>query len=143
MGWLMVSSGLVDRPSVSHFLLAAHLFLALMLIGLAVWTALGHRYGFVAAQGRRTAGRWPARSPSSPRIGLLIQMAYGAFTAGLRAGHVSNTWPLMLGRWVPPALLRSGGTTRHEPDRCAPNRCLHPSLAALSSCWQLGQWPST
>ncbi|HET6846966.1 MAG TPA: COX15/CtaA family protein, partial [Anaerolineales bacterium] len=36
MGWIMVASGLVDRPAVSHYLLASHLFLALSLIGLAV-----------------------------------------------------------------------------------------------------------
>jgi cytochrome c oxidase assembly protein subunit 15 len=32
-------------------------------------------------------------------------MAYGGFTAGLKAGHVSNTWPLMLGRWIPQGLF--------------------------------------
>ncbi len=105
MGWIMVSSGLIDRPSVSHLLLAAHLFLALSLIGLAVWTALGHAYGF------RTTGRRGSWSPASKAaalliVGLLVQMAYGAFTAGLKAGHVSDTWPLMLGRWVPAALLQ-------------------------------------
>src|SRR5512141_769388 len=46
LGWIMVASGLVDRPSVSHYLLTAHLFLALTLIGLSLWTALGHLYGF-------------------------------------------------------------------------------------------------
>ncbi len=105
MGWIMVSSGLIDRPAVSHLLLAAHLFLALSLIGLAVWTALGHAYGF------RTAGRWAPWSRASKAallitVLLLVQMAYGAFTAGLKAGHISDTWPLMLGRWVPLGLLQ-------------------------------------
>src|SRR5512142_2819325 len=49
LGWVMVSSGLVDRPSVSHYLLTAHLFLALTLIGISLWTALGHLYGFPQA----------------------------------------------------------------------------------------------
>jgi cytochrome c oxidase assembly protein subunit 15 len=104
MGWIMVSSGLVDRPSVSHFALAGHLFLALSLIGLSAWTWLGHRYGVPKASGR--AG-WSAASSATlaALIGLLIQIAYGAFTAGLKAGHVSNTWPQMLGRWVPGSLL--------------------------------------
>jgi heme a synthase len=104
MGWIMVSSGLVDRPSVSHFLLAAHLFLALSLIGLAEWTALGHAFGFGSAEER---GRWSAPSLVAllATMGLLVQMAYGAFTAGLRAGLVSDTWPMMLGRWVPRELL--------------------------------------
>ena len=33
LGWVMVASGLVDRPSVSPYLLTAHLFLALTLLG--------------------------------------------------------------------------------------------------------------
>jgi cytochrome c oxidase assembly protein subunit 15 len=104
MGWIMVSSGLVDRPSVSHFALAGHLFLALSLIGLSAWAWMGHRYGVPEGSGR--AG-WSAASSASlaALIGLLVQIAYGAFTAGLKAGHVSNTWPQMLGRWVPGALL--------------------------------------
>lgn len=104
MGWLMVSSGLVERPSVSHFLLAAHLVLALSLIGMAAWTLLGHLYGFPTA-GARTG--W-SRTSIAAFIGvvfLLVQIAFGAFTAGLKAGHVSNSWPLMLGRWIPAGLL--------------------------------------
>jgi len=45
-GWIMVASGLVDRPSVSHFNLTVHLLLALTLLGLSLWNALGHKYGF-------------------------------------------------------------------------------------------------
>lgn len=104
MGWIMVSSGLVERPSVSHYLLAAHLFLALALIGVSVWTALGHYHGLSP----RTSGvRWSAGSKVAltALLGLLLQIAYGAFTAGLKAGQVSDTWPLMLGRWIPNRLL--------------------------------------
>ena len=50
--------------------------------------------------GRRVAGPcW------SHCCALLIQMAYGGFTAGLKAGHVSDTWPLMAGSWIPSGLL--------------------------------------
>jgi cytochrome c oxidase assembly protein subunit 15 len=40
-------------------------------------------------------------------IVLLIQIIYGGFTAGLKAGHVSDTWPLMFGKIVPPNLFNS------------------------------------
>ena len=40
LGWLMVASGLVDRPSVSHFRLAAHLMTALLTFSVTLWTAL-------------------------------------------------------------------------------------------------------
>jgi len=102
-GWVMVASGLVDRPSVSHFNLTIHLLLALTLLGLAYWTALGHKFGFPEK------AKWSASSKLA--IGflgiLLIQITYGGFTAGLKAGHVSDTWPLMFGKLIPPNLFSS------------------------------------
>ena len=38
---------------------------------------------------------------------LILQMSYGGMTAGLKAGHVSDTWPLMLGKLIPPNLFNS------------------------------------
>ena len=38
-------------------------------------------------------------------IMLLIQICYGSFTAGLKAGYISDTWPLILGQLVPSGLL--------------------------------------
>ena len=38
---------------------------------------------------------------------LIIQITYGGFTAGLKAGHVSDTWPLMFGKLIPPNLFNS------------------------------------
>ncbi|MFH1185562.1 MAG: COX15/CtaA family protein [Chloroflexota bacterium] len=104
MGWIMVSSGLVERPSVSHYLLAAHLLLAVSLIGLSVWTVLGHHHGFNGA-GRRARWSVASKAALSAAAVLLVQITYGAFTAGLKAGNVSNTWPLMLGRWIPQGLV--------------------------------------
>jgi cytochrome c oxidase assembly protein subunit 15 len=104
MGWLMVSSGLVDQPSVSHYLLAAHLFLALTLIGLSVWIALGHYYGFpdYAKNNRLSI---TTKLTIAGLVILLIQIAYGSFTAGLKAGYISDSWPLMVGKLIPQGLL--------------------------------------
>ena len=104
MGWLMVSSGLVDQPSVSHYLLATHLFLALTLIGLSIWIALGHYYGFPDNK-KSTKLSTATKMTIAGLVILLIQIAYGSFTAGLKAGYISDTWPLMLGKLVPEGLL--------------------------------------
>src|SRR5690348_13493322 len=40
LGWAMVASGLVDRPSVSHYRLAAHLLAAVALYSYTVWLVL-------------------------------------------------------------------------------------------------------
>ncbi|MFN7946043.1 MAG: COX15/CtaA family protein [Blastocatellia bacterium] len=97
LGWYMVASGLVDRPHVSHYRLAIHLLMALLLLGLTLWLALSRVYGE------------PGRGWSAPGamllIILLMQITYGALVAGLKAGGITNTWPLMFGSLVPASLL--------------------------------------
>src|SRR5215212_10506700 len=105
-GWIMVASGLVDRPSVSHFNLTLHLLLALALFGIALWTAFGHKYGS-PNQDKKAKRSLPSKLALITFILLIIQIAYGGMTAGLKAGHVSDTWPLMLGRLIPPNLFGS------------------------------------
>ena len=105
-GWIMVASGLVDRPSVSHFNLTVHLLLAFTLLGLSLWTLLGHKYG---SPNKSTITKWPTASRLAliSFILLIIQITYGGMTAGLKAGHVSDSWPLMFGKLIPPNLFSS------------------------------------
>lgn len=105
-GWIMVASGLVDRPSVSHFNLTLHLLLALSLFSLAVWTALGHQFGFPNKE-RKVKRSLASKISLASLFVLFIQITYGGFTAGLKAGHVSSTWPKMMGAWIPPNLFSS------------------------------------
>ena len=104
MGWLMVASGLLDRPAVSHFRLTLHLLFALSLFALCLWVALGHRFGF---PDENKKAKWSGFSKLSAAgfVILLIQISYGGFTAGLKAGHVSDTWPKMFGKWFPAGLF--------------------------------------
>ena len=104
MGWIMVASGLEDRPVVSHLRLTIHLLAAVALLGIVTWMALDR------LRDRRTSP--PDRASPSLRIlawttlaVVVVQIGYGAVVAGLKAGHVSNTWPLMFGYLVPPNLL--------------------------------------
>lgn len=102
MGWLMVQSGLVDRPSVSHFRLAAHLSLAFLIFGYAVWLAreLVATRVVLAANERRLMLRLLMAVGGV----LALQVVWGAFVAGLRAGKYYPTFPLMGGRLVAPEL---------------------------------------
>jgi len=106
MGWYMVASGLVDRPSVSHFLLTAHLLLASSLLGVSLWTALGHRNGF-PDYSKKAKWSLPSKLAVVSFVILLIQISYGGMTAGLKAGHISDTWPLMLGKLIPANLFNA------------------------------------
>ncbi|MCX7930653.1 MAG: COX15/CtaA family protein [Chlorobi bacterium] len=101
MGWLMVASGLIDQPAVSHFRLTAHLLLALTLIGVTVWTINDISAPVLCPK------RWNgAATAACIALGVLtLQIMYGGMTAGLKAGYLSDTWPLMFGTLVPAGLL--------------------------------------
>lgn len=104
LGWWMVASGLSERIDVSQYRLAAHLGLAVLLFGLMFWTAIELRAP-VAAGTRGTARSAPSAALRLAAallvVGVFCQMILGAFVAGLRAGRVFNTWPLMDGRFFP------------------------------------------
>ena len=106
-GWVMVASGLKDRPSVSHFNLAVHLVLAFTLLGIALWTALSQRAAAREGPGGRGPWNRSSRVAAAFVAVLGVQVLYGGFTAGLKAGHVSDTWPLMFGRLLPAGLFSS------------------------------------
>lgn len=106
LGWYMVSSGLVENPAVDHFRLTAHLLMALFLLALTMWTALRHMHGFPAgSKGKGSRSTLPSVLSAMVLTVLVIQITYGGFVAGLKAGWVSNTWPLMGGRWIPNTLF--------------------------------------
>ena len=101
VGWLMVKSGLDDRPQVSHLRLTLHLCCALALLAACLWQALGYLSSASEA--------WPV--PRSVRrlcawlfAAICLQIAAGGLVAGLKAGHLSDTFPKMFGVWIPAGL---------------------------------------
>ncbi|OCC24127.1 heme A synthase [Croceicoccus estronivorus] len=106
VGWWMVTSGLHTDSGdrVSHFRLATHLLVALLTLGALVWTALDFRA--------------VARGVPRPRLtsfgalalaALALQLLFGAFVAGERAGYVASDWPLMQGHFFPEGVDWSQG----------------------------------
>jgi heme a synthase len=96
VGWWMVASGLSQRVEVSHYRLAAHLVLALLIFAAIVWTL------------RRLVDRPPLsvslrlRFTSKALVVLtFVQLYLGALVAGLRAGKIYNTWPAIDGAFIP------------------------------------------
>ena len=96
IGWWMVKSGLVDNPHVSHYRLSVHLVTAFLTCAFTFWVALPLIY--------------TQKKESNIQISkllifylflIIIQIIYGAFVAGLDAGGGYNTWPKMLGEWIP------------------------------------------
>ena len=96
IGWLMVSSGLVDRPDVSHYRLALHLLAAFAIYAWMLWLALS----ILRPAGARTDANREACTRVRRLIGAVgvmtvVTATWGAFTAGLDAGFIYNRFPLM------------------------------------------------
>lgn len=97
IGWWMVSSGLTELTDVSHFRLAVHLLTALFILGGLIWTALDLRQ---LAKGNDQTAKLTGFAMITILV-LFVQLLFGAYTAGLNAGYISNTWPLMNDFFVP------------------------------------------
>ena len=111
LGWYMVKSGLVERPDVSQYRLAAHLGLALVIYAYALWIAFGLLFAPPAAGPPVRVG---AGRAFAVVVLIFATMLSGAFVAGLDAGLAYNTFPLMDDELIPAALFA------HEPAWLAP-----------------------
>ena len=101
LGWYMVKSGLVDVPSVSQYRLTAHLFAAFLIYAYMFWVAMSLL--FPAAE---DAGKHPWYGRTLALFTLIsVTVISGGFIAGLKAGKIFNTFPMMGDYWIPPGLM--------------------------------------
>jgi cytochrome c oxidase assembly protein subunit 15 len=128
LGWFMVASGLQDNPDVSHYRLAIHLSAAFTVFSMVLWTVFDIREGRRSFGSDGSAvGRW-ARVLL---ILLVLQIVWGAFTAGLDAGHMYNTWPLMNGEVMPENVTAHGDLWKDFTDHRDGVQFIHRNLAWL------------
>lgn len=104
-GWIMVASGLINRPWVNAYNLTLHLCMALVIFGYLLWTT------FIAFKPQ------PASISGAQQLRRFIwiviavaffQIALGAMMSGSKAGLFYPTWPDMKGEFLPAVLLESG-----------------------------------
>jgi heme a synthase len=82
LGWFMVKSGLVNIPAVSHYRLAIHLITAFGLMCYIYWLTLSfNNIKRKSNQRVNQLSKWLISV-------LIIQIIYGAFVAGLKAGYL-------------------------------------------------------
>ncbi len=106
-GWLMVRSGLVDRPSVSPYRLATHLILALLTMGYAFWLALEY------LQGNKQSVKYKTLKKFSGFIFILliVQVIFGSLLSGMHGALYYPSWPDMGGRFMPEVMHHSANWT--------------------------------
>jgi len=109
VGWWMVASGLAEGVRVSQYRLAFHLTLACLIYVAILWTAERLR-ARAPARARSNYDETGHAPPVTTRLRagalvllalVLVQIYLGALVAGLRAGLIYNTWPLIDEAWVP------------------------------------------
>jgi cytochrome c oxidase assembly protein subunit 15 len=103
LGWFMVASGLVRNPSVSHFRLTAHLLLALAIFVALV--TMGLRIGDEARPSERVALPRVRSFALASLASTFVTVTWGGLVAGLKAGLVCDTFPLMHGSVIPANLF--------------------------------------
>jgi cytochrome c oxidase assembly protein subunit 15 len=138
LGWWMVSSGLSVRTSVSQYRLAAHLMTALALYAFTVWTAAE----LIEPRGARAADANKSLSRNLVVLALMVPLtaASGAFVAGLRAGKIYNTFPLMGARFVPPEYAQLEPWWRNLFENPAAVQFNHRLLATTTFVLALWVW---
>ncbi|QKX03175.1 heme A synthase [Wolbachia endosymbiont of Litomosoides sigmodontis] len=128
-GWYMVKSGLVTKPHVSHYMLALHLLLALVIFALLL-------YQFFDYQIRPKQTKLKISGNSIHYTGIIltlivVQIIFGAFVAGLNAGLIYNTFPLMDGYIIPKDLFFLRPTWLNIFENRATVQFIHRALALL------------
>ena len=107
-GWIMVMSGLVDRPWVNAYKLTLHFMLAILTIG-AMVKCIADVY---------LMENKPKKGHTKFVLILLvlttIQLIFAGLMAGMRAGLYYSSWPSMNGAFIPAVLLDSSNWTWHN-----------------------------
>ncbi len=127
LGWYMVKSGLVKDPHVSHLRLMSHLLLAVLLYATMLYTA----WQFLHPQ----AGQKKATVGWLNVLVTFILLGSGALVAGLKAGKIYNTFPLMNGSYFPPGVELQGPFLSNLIDNPAIVQFIHRNMAYLLGLW--------
>jgi len=127
LGWYMVKSGLVNDPHVSQYRLTAHLVAAFLIYAYMFWVALSLLYP------RRDGTRHPWFGKTVGLTSLIaITIVSGGFVAGLKAGKIYNTFPMMGTHWVPPGLSELDPAWRNLTENATTVQFDHRLLAVTT-----------
>ena len=139
LGWYMVASGFAARTDVSQYRLVAHLVLATTIYVYILWVAIGLMISQPApSRDARTATLRPLLTGLAGLVALT--MAAGGFVAGLDAGFVYNTFPLMDGQVIPASYGALQPWIANLFENVAAVQFDHRALATLTGGSTIGLW---
>lgn len=137
MGWFMVASGFAERTDVSQYRLVAHLGLALAIYGYLLALAcrlLEPQAGLPQARPGLRLALWSLLAL------LVLTLASGGLVAGLNAGLIYNSYPLMDGDLIPAGYAEFSPWIVNWGESITAVQFNHRLLAHLTflACW--GVW---
>ncbi len=135
LGWYMVKSGLVNDPHVSQYRLTAHLMAAFLIYAYMLWVALSLQYP------RESRHRHQCFGMSIAMTSIVsITVISGGFVAGLKAGKIFNTFPMMGEHWVPPGVMALEPAWRNFFDNPVTVQLDHRILATTTFLVVVALW---
>lgn len=135
LGWYMVKSGLVENPRVSQYRLVAHLVAAIAIYAYMLWIALSLLY----PRRPQPPHRWFGRTAALGAL-VITTVISGGFVAGLDAGLVYNTFPMMGDYWIPPGYGALEPGWRNLFENLAAVQFNHRLLAVTTFCLIVAYW---
>lgn len=124
LGWYMVKSGLVDNPHVSQYRLVAHLVAAILIYAYMFWIALDLLFPPTGS----APHPWYRKTLALTAL-ISVTVISGGFVAGLKAGKIYNTFPMMGEYWTPPGMFALEPWWRNLFDNMATVQFDHRILA--------------
>jgi cytochrome c oxidase assembly protein subunit 15 len=135
LGWYMVKSGLVDNPHVSHYRLTAHLISAIAIYVYMFWVGLSLLHEKTATQHHA----WYGKTVLLTAL-ITLTIVSGGFVAGLKAGEIYNTFPMMGSFWIPPGLFALEPVWRNLFENLTTVQFDHRILAILTFVLVVAYW---
>ncbi|TXF90629.1 heme A synthase [Neolewinella aurantiaca] len=102
-GWIMVASGLHDRPWVNAYKLTIHLSLGIVLFSYLLWTTLKVLYPIRQGYPQNGVEKWL----KALNVVVILQLILGGIMSGARTAIVYPEWPLMAGEFLPSVITDS------------------------------------
>jgi cytochrome c oxidase assembly protein subunit 15 len=103
-GWIMVASGLVERPWVNAYKLSLHLIIAFSVFAALFYTYLRAKFGHSDAT--PTLSRKDMMIISLVFIVFVLQLFLGGVLSGMKAAVIFPTWPDMHGAYFPEIIFK-------------------------------------
>jgi cytochrome c oxidase assembly protein subunit 15 len=113
-GWIMVASGLIERPWVNAYKLSLHLITALLVIAYLWWIIIDYKTKYFTAFNGNADYTNTGLLKKYMYVFLFIltvQIFLGGMMSGMKIAVLYPTWPNMYGQYIPDAITEASAWT--------------------------------